>query len=96
MLISSRGDKDKARMSQPDRSIHLVRKKYAHESVLKGIGQFILEKDMNKIPIEQRRWSDYFLSLVQACGGKASAQSFKKLQRFSKGEQTRRHMTSEA
>lgn len=32
MLISTRGDKDKARMSQPDRRVHLVRKKYAHES----------------------------------------------------------------
>lgn len=68
--ISTRGNKDKARMSQPDRSGHLVRKKYAHEFIPKGIGQFIWGKEMNKMPMVQRRWSDYFLSLVQALGRK--------------------------
>lgn len=32
-----------------------MRKKYAHGTIIKGIGQFICEKEMNKVPLEQRR-----------------------------------------
>lgn len=39
----------------PSRSGHLVEKKDTHGTIMKGIGQFIFKKEMNNIPLKQRR-----------------------------------------
>lgn len=75
MLILLGEAKRKPEWVLPFMSIYLVRNKDAHEAVIKGTGQFEFEKEMNKVPLEQRRGKDSFLSgtLQQASGRKRHA-----------------------
>ena len=79
-------------------SARLGRNKDAHETLIKGVGQFIFEKEMNKVSLEERRESYYFLSgtLRQASRRKRHLNKVsKKMPRISKGRNGSRGLPRE-
>lgn len=97
----TRGGRDQARVGPAFQEwTFSEEERYTHETIMKGIGQFIFEDAMNNIPLEQRRQNDYFPlgALKQASGRKRHlSKAPKKTQRISKGRngsrglQTRGH-----
>lgn len=97
----TRGGRDQARVGPAFQEwTFSEEKRYTHETIMKGIGQFIFEDAMNNIPLEQRRQNDYFPlgALKQASGRKRHLskapkrrKGFQKVEMAVGGLQTRGH-----